>query len=338
MGNRSFKLLFEEALPSKNAKPKGLLSRSKTKSVSTGLFGDRILSKEDKDQDSGPNALRGAKGRNNELNTKILSSGKDDLFSGNASEAVKPGIGLTRRPSATEAISRTSTKRSLEDADEEDAAGGSQVPVAAAPVLIPPHTNPSSRASNLKGKGKATAASRKKAKLLEELGGDDEDSPEEEMQIKLVGRNGPRRRPHNPGEDDADFGFHFDEDDPILGFAAHRASRATPFGSTIITQDDVLSLNHGDDSGDRDGKFEVDLPDKLKRVLNISPSKNRESREERVVRGLLSGRRAEHYDPAKGGEIWDVGEHDELVGEGHGEDEGEEDWQGEPVPWEVGEL
>ena len=29
---------------------------------------------------------------------------------------------------------------------------------------------------------------------------------------------------------------------------------------------------------------------------------------ERVVRGLLSGRRATHYDAAIGGEIWHVGE------------------------------
>jgi hypothetical protein len=41
-----------------------------------------------------------------------------------------------------------------------------------------------------------------------------------------------------------------------------------------------------------------------------------------------------HYDPAKGGEIWDVGEEDQVW-----EDtEGEDDWEGEGVPWEVGEL
>lgn len=81
------------------------------------------------------------------------------------------------------------------------------------------------------------------------------------------------------------------------------------------------------------GKFEVNLPDELQRVLAISPgSRRRETEEEKVVRGLLYGSRETHYDARKGGEIWDVGEESE-----HGEGT-EEDWEAEPVPWEVGEL
>jgi hypothetical protein len=95
------------------------------------------------------------------------------------------------------------------------------------------------------------------------------------------------------------------------------------------------------DAGQDDSQIEVDLPDKLRQVLALESSKARDSQSERMVKSLLYGRRAGNYDPVKGGEIWDVGEderrHDEEE-DTRRDTEGEDDWEGEPVPWEVGEL
>lgn len=342
-GNKSFKLLFDEALPlSKKggtAKRKGSLSRSK---ATAGLFGDRIdrpvtIAKEEMGQDMGPGSIPGTmkdlrhKKGGAPVPSRSSSSGVDDFFSGDvASPNVLPAQELSRRPPSSEPPSRASTKRSLSDAEGEyeDAHGNLQV-TPAAPILIPPSPPPndaSSRAtSSFKGKGKRAnnANSRKKAKVLEDMDVDEEDSSEERLPVKLVPRHRSKRRPE---ENDADF-----DTDSILGYATHRAPRKS---SHQGQQEDLTATLLQDQSG----KFEVDLPEKLKRVLNISPSKTRDSIEERVVRGLLSGRRETQYDPAKGGEIWDVGEEDEDRGEEAGESKEDGDWEGEPVPWEVGEL
>ncbi|KAK1228503.1 hypothetical protein PQX77_008443 [Marasmius sp. AFHP31] len=101
------------------------------------------------------------------------------------------------------------------------------------------------------------------------------------------------------------------------------------------------------------GLLEIDLPDQMKHFLALSASeihaRDDRLREEMVVESLLYGRRAGHYDGSRGGEIWDVGDVSgpeegdggELVGSRHkhAEPDGEEDdWEGEPVPWEIGEL
>lgn len=90
------------------------------------------------------------------------------------------------------------------------------------------------------------------------------------------------------------------------------------------------------------GSIEIDLPDKLRSVLALrsSASKSQVSEEDQLVKGLLYGERVTHYDPNKGGEIWDVGE-DDLGGLDKDRNiytDGEDDWECEPVPWEVGEL
>jgi hypothetical protein len=91
----------------------------------------------------------------------------------------------------------------------------------------------------------------------------------------------------------------------------------------------------GDGNHHASGTFSVHLPDKFRRVLAISPSRSQNHTEERVVRGLLYGDRVGHYDPSRGGDIWDAGETDEGA---LGDAEAEDDWEGEPVSWEVGEL
>ena len=83
----------------------------------------------------------------------------------------------------------------------------------------------------------------------------------------------------------------------------------------------------------QEGTVDIDLPDQLRDVLALESGafKADASREDKLVQGLLYGRRVAHYDGQKGGEIWDVGEDSEHGGT-------EEDWEGEPVPWEIGEL
>ena len=342
-GNKSFKLLFEEAMPSPmngvTAKRKGSLSRSMTASASTGLFGDRIaraaivssLSKEEMDQDLGADTSSGDKDKpyhkkmkrdrsssseNNDLSFGRTFNSASTRFSVNTESTQE----LNQYPSTSASASRTSTKRPLSDDEDEqeDAHGNSQIQPSA-PILIPPSpppadsSSPGTSSTAFKGKGKAVndPGSRKKVKLLE-VSEDEEDTPKET--VKLVTRHKPKRR---SDEDDIDC--------ELLGYKVHRASRER---SHQDPKDGFTATPPY-----QSGKFEVDLPDEFKRVLNISPSGMRESREERVVKGLLSGRRVIHYDPGRGGEIWDVGEEDEdrrgVVEDG--------DWEGEPVPWE-GEL
>jgi hypothetical protein len=52
-----------------------------------------------------------------------------------------------------------------------------------------------------------------------------------------------------------------------------------------------------------------------------------------MVRSVLYGERTSGYDAVRGGDIWNVGE----IGEAS-DSQAEDDWEGEPVPWETGEL
>jgi len=343
-GNKSFKLLFEEAIPSNGVtittKHKELLSRSKNTPASADLFKYRIdravsantLVKEDMDQDLG------AKG--DYRKTAIVATAaafasrplpeKDDIFSG--SDALpydnlqKP---VTQRHQS-EIEARKSTKRPLSDFEDNAVVGlsGTQVAIPAVSNLLLPSPPPVDLFSrNLKGKGKAAVVgSRKKAKVQEEEYDGDDDHPDE-ARVKLIIQNGYQRI--TTSEDDPD---------PILGYDLHRGSRETVNQDVDTSASKSKSHSHTNHIPKAEiGKFEVDLPDKFRRVLAISPSsKSHELYTERVVRGLLSGRRATHYDPTKGGEIWDVGEQEVDV-QGNGT-EGEDDWEGEGIPWEVGEL
>ena len=83
--------------------------------------------------------------------------------------------------------------------------------------------------------------------------------------------------------------------------------------------------------------MEVHVPEELRGVLAINveqPILTYDMDEERVARELLYGRRERQYDAQRGGEIFGVGE--DLGDDGRGDDTDE--WEGEPVPWEAGEL
>jgi hypothetical protein len=336
-GGKSFKLLFEESLPKNGAsKRKGSLTRSKTTPASAGLFRDRATSvskliKEDTDQDPGPivqhNPAKDDHRKNGIVGIPVMLPGEDDLFSEKVAPPYdNPQMPATQRHSSLGSETRKAAKRSLSDAEDdvENDCRKSQSQHIAAPKLLPPSppAESSSRgsSSNFKGKGKA-AGSRKKAKVQGEVEEEDDDESIDEGKVRRI-----RRVKHKPSAGHPDFDF---DSDWVLGTKAHRGSRdPLPVNQR---QEDSASPNQSDSKSGR----EVDLPDKLRRVLAISTSsKSLELNEERIVHGLLSGKRATHYDPSKGGEIWDVGEEDQI----RVDTEGEDDWEGEGVPWEVGEL
>ncbi|KAI9452552.1 hypothetical protein BJY52DRAFT_1190220 [Lactarius psammicola] len=107
-----------------------------------------------------------------------------------------------------------------------------------------------------------------------------------------------------------------EELDPVLGFGTH--DRQSSPGPMI---------------DDTPGDIVVNLPDDLRRLLAISPSKAQTTRDVSVVRGVLYGERMSNYDAQRGGDVWGVGEIDDAS-----DSQAEEDWEGEPIPWETGEL
>jgi hypothetical protein len=222
--------------------------------------------------------------------------------------------------------SRSSTKRPFSDDEEVNEI---DQPRAKSPLIPPsPPSNPSSTFNRprkhkpkLKGRTAKGNASQKKLKLNGEHAEDDSDEFQSNGKLRIVGRDGTRLGHAGKGLDDVSF-----ETDPILGYARFSGPRAS-------------SPN---DARQEDGNVEIDLPDQLRRVLALQTtgSKVQVSEEDRLVKGLLYGRRTSYYDPMKGGEIWDVGEDHQVISEegAHKYTEDEEDWEGEPVPWETGEL
>lgn len=233
---------------------------------------------------------------------------------------------INQRARSEGSSNRSSMKRALsEDIDNGIAFDAPRAKSPHLPPSPPPATNQltynktGKSKSHLKGKSK----SRKKSKLDGEPMEDyDSDGQESKAKFKMVRRHATRpqyaiRRHDEDGV--------VSDSDPNLGhtrFAPPRA--ATPSSSQL-----------------KGGDVEIDLPEQLRSVLALDSIPNSQvSDEDRLVKGLLYGRRVAHYDPSKGGEIWDIGENDD-----HDPDdehpryaEGEDDWEGEPVPWEVGEL
>ncbi|KAL1749022.1 hypothetical protein HDZ31DRAFT_28664, partial [Schizophyllum fasciatum] len=184
-------------------------------------------------------------------------------------------------------------------------------------VLIPPSPPPADsnrRPSYMNGKGKGAArtAGRKKIKVNDEDGSTSD--ADEQVVVKVFNRH-PTHAPH---EDDDDFdGF-----DPALLHTSRDASLPRAFDANGDAQATEETL-------------EINLPEDLRRILDIAPEERTAREERRLAEGLVYGRRVGHYDAGKGGEIWDVGEDDEA-GE---RDDAEEDWEeGEGVPWAAGEL
>ncbi|KAJ2919300.1 hypothetical protein MD484_g1179, partial [Candolleomyces efflorescens] len=169
-----------------------------------------------------------------------------------------------------------------------------------------------------KGPGKRKADSRafgnrKKVKVAKGGNTDEEDASDVadlKTKVKIVDRTQLKRY---RAEDDVDFEF-----DPILDLPRE-------------THDPNIHLDLESQA------IDVNLPEKFKEVLDLKTThwKGQPVAENKLVDSLLYGRRTTTYDSKKG-EIWDVGE-DEDDEEGKRED-ADEEWEGEPVPWEVAEF
>ncbi|OBZ79444.1 DNA replication regulator SLD2 [Grifola frondosa] len=346
-GGKNFKLLFDDVLSQDAAKRpvNGALTRQKSVKAARGVFSEKIErsraltppSEDEDDWNMGPKlrALDTSTGRSRKnprppkktINgkpgvPKALVPSKDDLWSEvGPSRGPFPKIPDSTDPGPGSDLVRPTHKRSLPD-DQEGADEGLPNNINSflrLPLLPPSPPPPDSHKPAMskyadKGKGKAAAFSRKKAKLLQDAGGTQDDEDEESLDddrtvVREIDRSAHVRTELRDADSDPEWGLRWggarDPDDPL-----------------------VIATAPVDP-----GNFEVDLPDDLQRILALSPGgSQRETQEGRVVRGLLYGSRETHYDPQKGGEIWEVGEEEEEVGETEGE------WEDEPVPWEVGEL
>ena len=220
------------------------------------------------------------------------------------------------------------------------------------PQLLPPSPNPNT--SRLPGKSKSSGTraiqpsksnNHKKPRLQDHDTMEDTDNDGEGSSDDLNMRHTVNIVHHSRGirtvlvEEENDFEIK----DPILSYVQPRSQGS----ASLVKQsnnDDTYAIV--DEDEDTDANVSVDdeelgVPSRLHRnlVLESLKSKQTEHEEEKIVKRLLSGRRVLHYDPKKGGEIWGVGEdeRDEFAGDEGGVDESDE-WEGDPVPWEVGEL
>jgi hypothetical protein len=142
--------------------------------------------------------------------------------------------------------------------------------------------------------------------------------------------------------------------DPEFDFALARPQRL------------VVNPPFEDDADE--GALQVDVPDHLKSVLALPADRpaptsangtdpddigvqpraaddRSKRRQQALVQAVISGNRFGHYDSARGGEIWDAGEYSEGDAVGADDPTGaagalmdDDDWEGEGMPWEAGEL
>ncbi|KAJ3989576.1 hypothetical protein F5890DRAFT_1470681 [Lentinula detonsa] len=322
--SKLFMSLFEDA--SSDDKVKNALMRTKSTSTSAGLFGpirtQSVSFEDDLESVLGPTNRKREPRSRITTNGLSLSSklaprlGKDNLYS---KQDITPQPSSNPTNEEHSANNRESGKRIHADTDSESEQPNANVSNPAS-ILIPPsppREAPSQRSLNaLSNKGKGKSSSRKKTKFDDD---EDMDSLSDEVKV-LPSISRPSLQPDD--DDGLDTGPEFD---PVFWYN-HRVEHP--------------KINNGERVYNT---FEVDLPDKLKHVLALSSSDNklRDIQEEKVVESLVYGRRINHYEPSKGGEIWDVGD---VGSEGMQEETSEktalvdEDWEGEPVPWEVGEL
>jgi hypothetical protein len=323
-GSKQFKLLFNEVVPQNVALTKngGRLPQSRTTSLSTGLFGESSQKKSNsmsllRSKDSVELDLDKDKNKQRKKGTSEKpTSGLPLRNPSNESSAEEEFPQATIVASSHDIGRRAASKRSISETETlpTDAPNGI-VSMKHLPLLPPsPPPADSSNQSNSRYKGKITgkAMSRKKAKIMEDPSEDEEEDNPEVHNVRLVERNQAARWFK---QDDADINL-----DPTL-FVPRRTGI-----------DDASQPADPEHDG---SELHVDLPNQLREVLAISAPKVQDIKKEQVVRKLLYGQRTTHYDPRRGGEIWEVGEGgEELLNDREAED----DWEAEPVPWEVGEL
>ncbi len=231
------------------------------------------------------------------------ASRKKDHFGATEPTGPKQVIQADRMEEYAQGV--TATKPSLADTESDSR---DTLSPGHRPALLPPSPPPAGSSSAHVGKRKAKGPIAKRTKLPEDSGCEDEDGADVHVKIREWGWQ--LRKPSRATDTLAE------ELDPVLGFGAHDR-RSSPGPTTDDTPGDIV----------------VNLPDDLRRLLAISPSKAQTTRDVSVVRGVLYGERTSNYDAQRGGDIWGVGEIDDAS-----DSQAEGDWEGEPVPWETGEL
>jgi hypothetical protein len=310
-GSKSFLSLFNENPNNRSDKPGGSKRTLSRSNTGVGIF-DRATSVLSDDDVDTPGVF----------GTRVTQKAKLKVPAENAhSQELSITKGIVYNGTDTR-------KRSLLVSELEDAS----VTQPQVPLLIPPSPPPmsSARSNNrydMKAKAKAAGpSSRKKLKLsVNQDEGEDENSEEEK--VKVIDWRSSRRKDNEEQE-------LWKDDEPLL---MH----------WVPHSEEIPIVN----SNETEGDFKVDVPQELLQVLAISPSKSERTQDDHIVRALLRGTRAGHYDGNRGGHIWDVGEteRDETEsadmwrGEGevvHGSNVvGEDDeWEGEAVSWQVAEL
>jgi len=329
-GGKSFRLLFEDTLPAASVSKKHAnISKSQSRGsddavISHGFDLNDATSLETSPANTHKDS-RCSKSRQDKqkskadtkptLMSKIIKKDESPSAEGRVNQSRSGSsrtIFVEKRAHSKSQEPKSSLKRVLEAVSVNDrlsSASFSQFP------LLPPSPTSEEASSNrrvpAKGKGKA-GTSRKKAKVADEEDEEEDEDDLDEVAVKVINRTQTAQH-MSENSDELDW-------DPILHSGARDLDRYATAGDT---------------SCDENGTFRVDLPDELRLMLAISPSRTHNSKEERVFRGLLYGDRVGHYDASRGGDIWDIGEAEDDI---RGSTEGEDDWEGEPIPWEVGEL
>lgn len=350
---KQFRSFFEEAPVTQQDlpihPPRQPLSRTKTTTGVAGPFGGepkrktRIFSPElddehDHDEPRGSGekikaldlSLTGRPGKRMPLKhgfPRAVLPGRDDLWdiTPNTQTVSASANGMQAGPSK-QGIAM-SKKRPLSENDMDINQEPHREPKLSKPQLLPPSPPSQEAKSSVRygRKGTGLPASRKKVKLLEgpTSGDEDEDSLEDDIQVKELSWSWNAHATHTA-----------EGSIPIDSTA--EADLDPEFDPTLYRPAPVVA-----DPPVSDG-FDVDLPEDLRRLLALSPHHTQKDNleEGRIARELLYGRRETHYVPKRGGEIWDAGEIDDEVREENLKKtlSDEDEWEGEPVPWEVGEL
>ncbi|KAF7436608.1 hypothetical protein PC9H_003441 [Pleurotus ostreatus] len=343
-GGKSFKLLFEDMAPLRlDTKGKG-----KAASKNTDIFSD--LPK--------LNASTKPTNTNTKSNKLTFMEPSHPLKAGPSKpgeQASKGNARKKRRLSVSDDHSGHDSKGESDNGPNSSDVNGTQHAVKLIPPSPPPADPyaPKRYKQNAKsGKDKAVTNNRKKSKKSKTDDNESSDGSDEwdtlESQIRIVNR---RAVAQQRTGDNVDTAMERDIEDPILALPRHVDTLPEEVADEPVDQSTTL------------------LSTPLAKLAGLSinsayPSKDRGPNEGQLVRGLLYGRPAKGrlYDPRRGGEIWGVGEGDEgdedgeddLLGLGSktGVDRGrhglkskagavteeDDDWEGEPVPWEVGEL
>ncbi|THH10163.1 hypothetical protein EW145_g1524 [Phellinidium pouzarii] len=171
--------------------------------------------------------------------------------------------------------------------------------------LIPP-SPPSTAVGAHEERSKGTNKTRKRVKLLADKTIEDY-STDDENDIRIIDFDQQSRR--NNG-------------DSRVSVSDEGDDTETRIGLSRIAEDVVYD---GDE-------LEINLPDDLRKVLYISSSRARDREERTIVESLLRG--GPEYRNERG-EIWGIGEVEDATST---ITDGEDDWAGEGVPWEAGEL